>query len=146
MTIQPIGPFTSLLYLTRAELQERGLHPDHLTREHTLALAKEGLSSLNRAAADPLELESYPDKSGLLLFIHTPPDVPTVWRFPDCDALLDAVASLQSLAAQPLYWWQDAFWLVAQPEPNPALSEFADQIEDDPLLSVRLAEYALPLF
>lgn len=145
MTIQPIGPSATLLYLTRSELQERGLHPDSLTHEHTLNLAREGLSTLGRTADDLLELESYPDKNGLLLFIHTPPSVPAVWRFPDGDSLLDAAAVLPDLSARPLYWWKDAFWLVAQPEFDVVLSEFADRIQDDPLLSARLAEYALPL-
>ena len=143
MTIQPINPSVSLLYLTRSELQERGLHPDSLTHENTLTLAKEGLSALGLQTEDLLQLESYPDKNGLLLFIHTPPGTPTVWRFPDSDALLDAAAAVQNLAAQPLYWWKDAFWLVGGS--NAALSEFADRIDHDPLLSARLAEYALPL-
>lgn len=143
MTIQPIGPTASLLYLTCTELQERGLHPDCLTHQDTWNLAKEGLSALGRTADDLLELESYPDKHGLLLFVHTLPGDPAVWRFPDSDCLLDAVASVEGLAEQPLYWWQDAFWLVG--EGDAVLSEFADRVEDDPLLSARLAEYALPL-
>lgn len=143
MTIQPIGPTTSLLYLTCAQLQERGLHPDCLTHQDTWNLAKEGLSTLGRAADDLLELESYPDKQGLLLFLHTVPTAPTVWRFADSDSLLDAVRTIHDLAAQPLYWWKDAFWLVG--EGGAILSEFADRVENDPLLSARLAEYALPL-
>lgn len=145
MTIQPIGPTVSLLYLTLPDLQQRGLHPDFLTHEHTLTLAKEGLSSLGLSADGLLKLESYPDKNGLLLFIHTSPTAPAVWRFPDGDALLEAVAVMENLAAQPLYWWKDAFWLVARSEPDAVLSEFADQMENDPLLSARLAEYAQPL-
>ena len=143
MTIQPISPSVSLLYLTRSELQERGLHPDSLTHENTLTLAKEGLSALGLQTEDLLQLESYPDKNGLLLFIHTPPGTPTVWRFSDGDALLDAVTALPDLAARPMYRWKDAFWLVGGSDA--ALSEFADRIDHDPLLSARLAEYALPL-
>ena len=143
MTIQPIAPTVSLLYLARAELQERGLHPTFLTREHTLTLAREGLSYLGQPAGDILELESYPDKAGLLLFIHTAPAAPAVWRFFSGDALLDAVAALHGLDPRPMYWWQDAFWLVGQS--GAALSEFADPVRDDPFLSARLAEYGQPL-
>ena len=144
MTVQPIGPTAVLLYLTRAELRERGLRPDFLTHEDTWTLAKEGLSTLGQTADGLRELESYPDEQGLLLFVHTAPADPAVWRFPDGDALLDAAAALQGLAEQPLYWWKDAFWLVG--EVSAALSEFADRVEDDPLLAARLAEYALPIF
>ena len=144
MTIQPISPSVSLLYLTRSELQERGLHPDSLTHENTLTLAKEGLSALGLQTEDLLQLESYPDKNGLLLFIHTPPGTPTVWRFAaDDDALLDAVTALPDLATRPMYRWKDAFWLVG--EDSAPLAEFADPVRDDPFLSARLAEYALPL-
>jgi len=146
MTVQPISPTAFLLYLSRVDLQERGLHPDFLIREDTWKLAKEGLSSLGRTADDLVEVESYPDRHGLLLFVHTLPGDPAVWRFPDSDCLLDAVAAVEGLAEQPLYWWQDAFWLVAPSGPDAALSEFADRVEDDPLLSARLAEYALPIF
>lgn len=144
MTVQPISPTTFLLYLTCAELQERELHPDLMTREQTLRLAGEGLASLGRKADDLLELESYPDKYGLLLFLYTAQTGPAVWRFTDSNSLLDAVGAVQGLANQPLYWWKDAFWLVG--EDGAALSEFADRVEDDPLLTARLAEYALPLF
>ena len=143
MNVQPINSTTTLLYLTFTQLQERGLHPDLMTHAQALRLAGEGLSSLGRRAEEVLELESYPDKTGLLLFIHTQPTSPAVWRFFDSDALLDAVTALPDLAARPMYRWKDAFWLVG--ESDAALSEFADRIDHDPLLSARLAEYALPL-
>lgn len=141
MTIQPIGPVSALLSLSRAELLERGLHPDLLTCQQTEELARECLFSLGRNVDCVLELESYPGEDGLLLFIHT---TPAVWRFPDGDTLLDAVAVLPKLAELPLFWWQETFWLVG--EGGAALSEFADPIRDDPFLSARLTEYAQPLF
>ena len=140
MTIHPIGPSAALLSLTRTQLQQRGLHPDFLTDAQAADLAREGLSSLGRYADAVLELERYPGKDGLLLFIHT---VPAVWRFFDSDALLDAAAALPGLARQPLYRWKGAFWLPG--EGSPSLSEFADPIRDDPFLSARLAEYGQPL-
>ena len=142
MTVQFINPTTALLYLTRAQLRQRGLHPDALTYEHTSALAKEGLSSLGQATTEVLKLESYPDKAGLLLFVHTSLTGPVVWRFFDGDALLDAVAALPDLESQPLYWWQEDFWLTGTD--CAPLSEFADPV-DDPFLTARLAEYAQPL-
>lgn len=146
MTIQPIGPTISLLYLTFADLQERGLHPDFLSSENTLSLAREGLSLIGRSTVEPLELESYPDKSGLLLFIYTAPTSQNVWRFIDSDAFLDAVISLREITSASLYWWKDHFWLVSDDFPDPRLPEFADPCSHDPFLCARLAEYATPLF
>lgn len=145
MTIQPIGSSTLVLYLTFSDLQERGLHPDSLTQEHTLDLAREGLALIRRTASDPLELESYPDKNGLLLFIHIAPPAQSVWRFMDSDAFLDAVLFMPNITTADLYWWNESFWLVSADDSGLSLSEFADLIESDPLLSARLVEYATPL-
>ena len=139
MTVHPIGASALLLFAALSDLQERGLHPDSLTYEQTERLAREGLSVLGWNTNGVLELESYPGEDGLLLFIHTAPEV---WRFPDGDALLDAMAALQGLDTHALYRWKDAFWLVGAE--HAALSEFADPIRDDPFLAARLAEYALP--
>ena len=143
MTVHPINPTTALLYLTREQLRQRGLHPDFLTREHSIELAREGLSSIGQAAGDVVELESFPDQNGLLLFIHTAPAGSAVWRFFDSEALLDAAIALPDFKIRPLYRWKDTYWLVS--EGNDALSEFADRTADDPLLAARLAEYAQPL-
>lgn len=145
MTIQPIGASTLVLYLTISDLQERGLHPDALTQAHTLDLAREGLALIRRTASDPLELESYPDKNGLLLFIHIAPPTQFVWRFMDSDAFLDAALSMPDIITADLYWWNESFWLISTDDSDLSLSEFADLIESDPLLSARLTEYATPL-
>ena len=145
MTIQPIGASTLVLYLTISDLQERGLHPDALTQAHTLDLAREGLALIRRTASDPLELESYPDKNGLLLFIHIAQPAQTVWRFLDSDAFLDAALSIPDIITADLYWWKGAFWLVSADDSDLSLSEFADLIDGDPLLSARLVEYAAHL-
>ena len=139
MTVLSIGPATTLLYLTQEQLYERGLHPNTLTHAHTAALAREGLAFLGQTA-EFAQLESYPDKAGLLLFVHT---APAVWRFFDSDDRLDAVNALPELEGQNLYWWKGAFWLMGQG--NPALSEFADPVRDDLFLGTRLAEYGQPL-
>lgn len=146
MTIQPIGPTTFLLYLTLGELEERGMHPEFLTFDHTLELAREGLSSLARHTRDTVELESISDSHGLLLFIRTASPIRSVWRFMDCDAFLDAFRAIRNALPSPIYLWKDDFWLVTEHDIDPRLSEYADLMESDPLLSARLLEYAAPLF
>ena len=141
MTIHSINPASALLSVTSEELEERGLHPHLMTRQQTETLARECLFSLGWSADSALELESYPSKEGLLLFVRI---APTVWRFPDSNALLDALSLLPDLSGQPLYRWKEMFWMTDAD--CAALSEFADPIRDDPFLSVRLAEYAQPLF
>lgn len=145
MTVQPISRSAVILFLTLAELSGRGLQPDRLAEEDTLSLAREGLALSGRAADDLQRLESYPSTGGLLLFIHTVPPAQSVWRFINSDALLDALSVVQKLSEGSLYWWGEAFWLITDDICSLQLSEFADLIEDDPLLPARLNEYALPL-
>ena len=146
MTIQPISSTTSLLYLTFTELQERGMHPQFLTYEHTLELAREGLSVLGQCVDNTIELESYPDNNGLLLFIHIAPPTPSVWCFMDDNAFLDAVLSMREILPSPIYCWSNNFWAITDSTPDPRLSEYADLMENAPLLSARLTESAAQLF
>lgn len=146
MTIQPIGPSSTLLFLSSADLQARGLHPEQLNRGTLLKLARGELSSLSQITDDSVELESYSDKNGLLLFVRFPPPDQTVWRFMSSDALLDALLPGLNLLSGPVYCWKDCFWLIAGADFDPRLSEFADPVEYDPILCARLAEYAQPMF
>ena len=142
MTIQPVGSSVFVLFFPLDELEKQGLQPEHLTEEDTLALVRQGLALSKYSADRPLEVESYPDRSGLLLFVHTPPSTKTVWRFWDSDALLDALPIAQGCS---MFWWKDSFWLVSDNADTMLLSEFADLVADDPFLSARLEEYALPI-
>lgn len=146
MTIQPIGPSSTLLFLSSADLQARGLHAEQLNRGTLLKLARGELSSLSRITDDSVELESYSDKNGLLLFVRFPPPDQTVWRFMNSDSLLDALQLEPHLLSGPIYCWKDCFWLIAEADYDQRLSEFADPVEHDPILCARLTEYARPMF
>ena len=44
MTIQPIGAGSAVLYITAADLKERGLTPSQLTLEGALELARDAFA------------------------------------------------------------------------------------------------------
>ena len=149
MTIQPISTASVALYLTPTDLRERGVCAEELTAQHTLELTRDALRQAGMSMEGALEIETYPDKCGLLVFVHISPPQQTVWRFDDCESLLAAAAALGAQETDgSLYWWDACCWLVLPGQPDDVcarLSEFGSQETADPYILARLAEYGTPL-
>lgn len=145
MTIQPISAASAALYFTSADLQEHGFHPDELTDEQILHLTRQALNQAELPLDEPLEIESYPDKCGLLIFVRATAPMETVWCFEDFESLLAAAHTLGT--GDPhgfLYQWDDRYWLVltpSDPQVNAHLSEFSSPASQDPYIHARLTEY-----
>ena len=145
MTIQPISAASVALYLTPADLRELDVDPETLTAERTLELARDAFRRAGLPLEQPVEIETYPDKSGVLVFIHISPNQPAAWYFEDFEDLLAAAAALDEGSPDAaLYTWEGGCWLVL---PNrdiglaARLSEFGSQELEDPYILPRLAEY-----
>lgn len=149
MTIQPISAASAALYLTPADLRQRGICAGELTKEHTLELTREALSQAGLSLDGTLEIETYPDRCGLLVFVRVRPAQQTVWRFEDCECLLSAACALAAEETDgALYGWEDCFWLVLPDREggvSARLAEFGTQETADPYILARLEEYATPL-
>lgn len=149
MTIQPISAASAALFLTPADLRERGVCAHELTAKHTLELAREAFRQAGLSLEGSLEIETYPDKCGLLVFVHISPARQTVWRFEDCESLLAAAAALgEDETDGALYWWEEHCWLVLpgrEADISARLSEFGSQETEDPYILARLEEYGIPL-
>ncbi len=149
MTIQPISVHSVVLYLTPADLRERGISFDQLTTAHTLELTREAFCQAGLTPEGPLEIETYPEQCGVLVFVHIRPAQQTAWRFADFESLLAAASALREDGPDgALYCWNECFWLVLSDQENDMcawLSEFGDQVSSDPYIVARLEEYAVPL-
>lgn len=149
MTIQPISAASMVLYLTPADLRQRGLCAEELTAEHTMELAREACRRAGLPLEGTLELETYPDQCGLLVFVHVSPPPQTVWWFSDFEALLGAAAALRDSSTDgSLYWWEDRCWLVlpgGETGAGARLAEFGEQEAGDPYILGRLEEYGVLL-
>lgn len=149
MTIQPISVHSVVLYLSPADLRERGISFDQLTTAHALELTREAFCQAGLSPEGPLEIETYPEQCGVLVFVHIHPARQTVWRFADSESLLAAACALDGGGPDgALYCWDGCFWLVLSgPESGVCarLSEFGDQVSSDPYMAARLEEYASPL-
>lgn len=149
MTIQPISAASVVLYLTPTDLRERGISFDQLTTAHTLELTREAFCQAGLTPAGALEIETYPEQCGVLVFVHIRPSRQTVWRFEDFESLLAAAAVLGEGGPDgALYCWEERFWLVLSDQDAnrcACLSEFGEQESSDPYIAARLEEYGLPL-
>lgn len=145
MTIQPISAASAALYFTSADLQEHGFHPDELTDEQILLLAQQALSQSKLTLDAPLEIETYPDKHGLLIFVRTTAPLETVWCFEDFEHLLAAAVTLGEHDTDgALYRWEKHSWLVLPGHDariSAHLSEFGRSAARDPYIRAKLAEY-----
>ena len=69
--MQPVGEHAALLYATLEDLRERGTTPEALDLEQALELVREGADLAGLELEAPLELEAYPDRGGVLLFVRS---------------------------------------------------------------------------
>ena len=145
MTIQPISAASVALYLTPADLRELDVDPETLTAERTLELARDAFRQAGLPLEQPVEIETYPDKNGVLVFIHISPVQPAAWYFEDLEDLLSAAAVLGGdCPDSALYGWEDGCWLVLPGQDAglaARLSEFGSQELEDRYIIPRLAEY-----
>lgn len=117
MTIQAISSSALALYLTPCDLQARGLDPGGLDLPQAMALAREACQSAGLSLPEPLEIEAYPDKAGILVFAQVQPAPLLVFSFSGLPELLDALALLPEppKAAQVTYW-QNQYFLMLRTE------------------------------
>lgn len=145
MTIQPISAASAALYFSLTDLQERGFYSDELTDAEILHLTQQALNQTELTLDAPLEIETYSDKHGLLIFVRVTAPLESVWSFDDFETLLTAAHSFSPGDPQgSLYQWNDRYWLVLtrpDPQTNAHLSEFGCSETEDPYIHARLTEY-----
>lgn len=144
MIIQPISAASAALYFTTADLQKQGVLPDELTDEEILRLTRLALQQADLPLDEPLEVESYCDKNGLLIFAHSTIPPETAWSFDDFEHLLSAARTLGEHDTDgALYRWEDRCWLILPGQNtriNAHLSEFGCASQD-PYIAARLTEH-----
>lgn len=149
MTIQPISAASAALYFTLTDLQERGFYSDELTDAELLHLTQQALHQTELTLDAPLEIETYSDKHGLLIFVRATAPPESVWSFDDFETLLTAAHTLDKKDPHgALYQWDDRYWLVltrSHPQINAHLSEFGCPETEDPYIHARLTEYGMLL-
>lgn len=149
MTIQPIGSASVALYITPADLKERGLTPSALTLERALELTQDAFNQAGITLAGSIEIEAYPDACGVLVFARVCAPERVWFSFEGLEPLLAAARSLASpLPDAALLWWDGRYWISVPSEDGKAvcrLSEFGRCETARPHLAARLAEHGYPI-
>ena len=145
MTIQPIGSTSVALYITPADLKERGLTPSGLTLERALELTQDAFAQAGITLDGSIEIEAYPDACGVLVFARVSAPEHIWLSFGDLETLLDAARSLSVPRPDAaLFWWEGRYWLSFPAGAEQAanrLSEFGRLESPRPHQEARLAEH-----
>lgn len=149
MTIQTIGARSVALYLTPADLRAHGAAPDTLTEELTQKLTRRACLEAGIALEGPVELESFPESCGVLVFARFRLPRRIWFAFSNLESLLTATRALGSHYPEgDLLWCDETYYLALPADAEQAacrLSEFARIVKESPLLEARLAEYGRTL-
>ena len=112
MTIHPVGTGSAVLYISAADLQERGLTPAQLTLEGAMELARTVFAREGIPLEGPIEIEAYPEACGVLVFARVAPQPRQWFSFSGFEELLAAVRTLPAPCRDSALAWLDGrFWL-----------------------------------
>ena len=150
MTIQPIGSGSAALYITPADLKERGLTPAGLTLEQALELTRAAFRQAGLALEGAIEIEAYPGSCGVLVFARIRA-MERVWLSFGCLEELTAGARTlpPPLPDGALLWWRGRWWLSLPAGADQAaarLSEFGRCESHRPHLEASLVEHGQMIF
>ena len=145
MTIEPIGSSSVALYITPADLNQRGLTPQSITLEEALHLARQAFEEAGIATDGAIEIEAYPDVCGVLVFARVQPGGSSWFSF---DGLEEVLAAAHAIAGPwpdaALTLWDGRYWLRLEGGDERmacCLSEFGRPELPSPHFDARLAEH-----
>lgn len=91
MQIQTIGDVQLVLRLTRQELRRQGLDPEGLELRDVLRLTRDACQEAEIPLRRTEEIEAYPEKDGVLVFVHLRAEEKEWFRFQDLSDVMDAL-------------------------------------------------------
>jgi len=130
MIIQNIGARALSMYIGSDELNELGLTPDGVGRQEATQLLKEALDENAMGQWDAAELELYPGKDSLLLFVRRKSATPYYFIFDSIDAVISACLLCPARMPSSLAHMGKEYLLTVYPfegdAPPPILYEFGE--------------------
>lgn len=127
MQIQLIGDVSLVIRVTRRELRRRGLDPEGLELRDILLLTRDACIQAEVPLRRTKEIEAYPEKSGILVFVHLCGEEKEWFRFASLPDALDALA----LSGEPdgELAFQEQYYMSAHDQTlRLRLSEFGEAI------------------
>ncbi|MGL5513947.1 MAG: hypothetical protein ACRDBM_12025 [Sporomusa sp.] len=146
MIIQNIGTRAISMYIDSDELSELGLSPDSIGQQEASELLKKALDDRAIKQWDAAEMEVYPGKDSLLLFVRRKSAKPYYYIFTDLECLITACSVCRPMPSSLLCCPEDegSYLLTVFPlegdNPPAILSEFASQVELSPYQAIHYDE------
>ena len=113
MTVHPIGSAGAALYITPEDLEKRGIDPETLTLEDALALTRAAFRRAGLALEGPVEIEAYPERSGVLVFARVRPRAQAWFSFLRLADLAAAARALDRVPPEAALFWAEGRWWLA---------------------------------
>jgi len=149
MIIQNIGTRALSMYIDSKELDEMGLRPDEIGQQEAGQLLKKALDDSSLKQWKAAEMEVYPGKDSILLFVRRKSTKPFHFVFNDFEALISASEFCQELPSS-LIDLNGKYLLTVFPlegdSPPAALSEFGNSVDVSPCLSIHYEEQGKYIF
>lgn len=92
MQIQTIGDVQLVLRVTRQELHRRGLDPEGLELGDVLRLTRDACAEAEIPLRRTEEIEAYPERDGVLVFVHLREEEKEWFQFESLTDALEALA------------------------------------------------------
>lgn len=132
MIVQNIGTRALSMYIDKKELIEMGLCPDEIGQQEANQLLKKALDDESIGQWKTAEMEVYPGKDSILLFVRRKSTKPYYFIFPNFELLVSACQLCKSLPST-LSCVDGRYLLTIYPlegdNPPTILSEFGSQAE-----------------
>ena len=142
MDIQAIGSRAFSVYIPEAELASRHLVAQKMTAREARSIVS---SLIECDTLGAVNLELYPGRHEVLIFVSRSSGEPEFFSFPDVETLAAAAGSGLGGIASSLFWYNGAYILAVWPSdsrPAGALREFAAPMSNPGSFLLHLREHA----
>lgn len=141
MDIQAIGSRAFTVYIPESELRSRHLVAQNMTARDARSIVS---SLIECDALGAVNLELYPGRHEVLIFVSRSSGEPEFFTFPDVETLITAAGSGIGGIASTLFWYNGAYILAVWPSesrPAGALREFAAPLSNPGAFLLHLREH-----
>lgn len=149
MIVQNIGTRALSMYIDSDELSDLGLSPEKIGQHEANQLLRKALNEKSLKEWKAAEMEVYPGKDSILLFVRRKSTKPCYFSFSDFEALISACKLCKPLPSS-LIQIESKYLLTVYPfegdNPPAILSEYGTQLDLSTCLAIHYEEQGQYIF
>ncbi len=131
MYVQNQSNASFVLYLNQTDLCQYDISPDSVTPEDAIELFKSHFQPPDSRPYIVSQIELFPGKNELMMFIHTEDTAPALFSFEDIEQLISAAAAAPESCASSLLFYDGDYIMAVWPPDSPLsllLSEYGREL------------------